>query len=295
MDDLKTCNKCGKEFTAEELVNHDTICSYAFSNEDYMNLIPCEICNELISIEDYQRHATRCVSLPNIPAFFRGSSMLQPPPSNEVNIDSITEEINNDPIARALFRMILGNVPNQPNENINIHGAENNATTGNGESNVTNPDSVVNPDNVTNPANVAIIDEGNIDIGETIPNYPINGDNIINLLDNIIFNTPQINTLIPQNIPDLTFNIQNIQNILDVPIPNLNSYDELINLNDVEVGVSDIEQVSEMGFEEVECPICCGTCLLSRKTKCGHVFCDGCLSEWLNTSKKCPSCMIELE
>ena len=37
---MKKCSKCGKEFSDDEIDNHNIVCSYAFSNEDYMNLIP---------------------------------------------------------------------------------------------------------------------------------------------------------------------------------------------------------------------------------------------------------------
>ena len=60
MQDMKKCSKCGKEFSANEIDNHNIICSYAFSNEDYMNLILCELHEELISIEDYQSHISIC-------------------------------------------------------------------------------------------------------------------------------------------------------------------------------------------------------------------------------------------
>ena len=93
--------------------------------------------------------------------------------------------------------------------------------------------------------------------------------------------------------------MSNIQINTDINLLNstfdFDNYEELSNLEDVELGVSDIDKISELSFDKVECPICCNECLLSRKTKCGHLFCDACLTEWLKTSKKCPSCMVELE
>ena len=46
---------------------------------------------------------------------------------------------------------------------------------------------------------------------------------------------------------------------------------------------------------EIECPICSDTKMVCRKTKCNHKFCDECLQEWLKESKKCPTCMVDLE
>ena len=54
------CEKCGEEFSISEIDNHNLTCSYAFSNKDYEDLIPCEVCNELISFDDYERHLSIC-------------------------------------------------------------------------------------------------------------------------------------------------------------------------------------------------------------------------------------------
>ena len=56
------CNKCGKELEADEVNTHDSICAYAFNLSDYENLIPCEICNELVDVVDYEEHIRECVN-----------------------------------------------------------------------------------------------------------------------------------------------------------------------------------------------------------------------------------------
>lgn len=356
---MKKCNKCGKFFSADEIDNHNLVCSYAFSNEDYMNLIPCEFCDELISIEDYESHVSRC-SRRNFPLSFNQDTH---------EVDDVTRQIQNDPIARALFRMFIGdNITNttnpsqddsssllsqQQNQTQNQNISENNTTSSieNGTPSVSQPNlSTIYDSNIDSSQNdVEIVYDRNIsesDIDQDnsqndnieedqisvdnlenqneIPNQADNqpnishdqqnslgsrqffvninpnnqsniveGENIINILDSLINNLNNINL---QNIPQ---NIGNIQ--INTDLDSFNSsfdfenYEELSNLQDVEVGVSDIDKISEMSFEKVECPICCNECLLSRKTKCGHLFCDGCLTEWLKTSKKCPSCMVELE
>mmetsp|Transcript_6606 Transcript_6606/g.20780 ORF Transcript_6606/g.20780 Transcript_6606/m.20780 type:complete len:88 (-) Transcript_6606:298-561(-) len=41
-----------------------------------------------------------------------------------------------------------------------------------------------------------------------------------------------------------------------------------------------------------KCPVC-GDILVDKKllsTKCGHVFCDDCLTKFMESKKHCPSC-----
>ena len=292
MDNKKKCSKCGNEFTPEEFITHSTICSYAFNQDDYLNLIPCELCDELINIEDYQEHITNCS---------RRMSFNFSQPSN---IGNITNEINNDPIARALFGVMVGNVPSfasAPLQQQINNIQENNV--------LVNPDTEHNNeqgidrvyDENTDIDQIHIQDTEQIPMQDTeqIPN-PLsqtnniiftsninngngtNHQNLLQMLDNIIQNMPSAN-------------IEYLDNHIPQHHLNLDNYEDLSNLNDVEVGVSNIDMISRLSFDEVECPICCSKCLLSRITKCGHSFCDGCLSEWLNTSKKCPSCMVDLE
>lgn len=67
------------------------------------------------------------------------------------------------------------------------------------------------------------------------------------------------------------------------------------------VGVTNLDSVtSVIGalVEAVMCPICQDTIMHAteaRKTKCGHIFCGGCIRTWLEQSKKCPVCMTDLE
>jgi hypothetical protein len=38
------------------------------------------------------------------------------------------------------------------------------------------------------------------------------------------------------------------------------------------------------------CPICLETVVKAHKTKCGHIFCESCITEWYNHSNQCPLC-----
>lgn len=62
--------------------------------------------------------------------------------------------------------------------------------------------------------------------------------------------------------------------------------------------VTSIIQVGSIGCETEMCPICqddMSSTTKARKTTCGHLFCHGCIGQWLKHSKKCPVCMADLE
>ena len=92
------------------------------------------------------------------------------------------------------------------------------------------------------------------------------------LLENIL------NDLHPQVNPNILGNHNNLDEEED-------NYEDLINLEDHVVGISNINDVSELSFEEIECPVCSDTKMVKRTKNCGHSFCDGCLQEWLKSSK----------
>ena len=72
----------------------------------------------------------------------------------------------------------------------------------------------------------------------------------------------------------------------------------------VAVGVKDINAVSsiiKLGDDDVDAS--CAICLenfcenakaVRRLTRCKHVFCHGCILEWLNIAKTCPICKTDL-
>lgn len=308
------CEKCGQEFSSSEIDNHNLTCSYAFSNKDYEDLIPCEVCSELISFVDYSRHLSIC-SRPrpipsNIPIFSFGNfpylNNIQTNNGNQLENDEELQNniniINNDPIARSLFSMMIGRLPNN-----DVTAA----TTGDSSEALIDAapapqeESEENRDTFSASINFENIRESQEENRENAQEYLEFGEGtqtqpIINDLPNTPYN---------QNILDVLENIlneyhpSNNQNVLENVIPNQNNimnedennYEELINLEDHLVGISDINDVSQLTFEKIECPICSDTKMAKRETTCGHSFCDGCLKEWLKSSKKCPFCMVELE
>ena len=55
------CYKCQRNIPIKEKTYHELSCLYEDSyNIDFTNLIPCEICDELINVEEYNDHINRC-------------------------------------------------------------------------------------------------------------------------------------------------------------------------------------------------------------------------------------------
>lgn len=264
------CSKCGIELSGEEMNEHNLVCSYAFNDKDYEDLIPCEICNELISFDDYQRHLEICskpppLFLPLPPNFnlqnfpnmrFGAASVGQDEEEPPENLEQSVNLINRDPIARSLFSMFVGDLNNL------------NATQ--------NPPPPPPPDDESNDEMSVDEDEEQMEDNEQTnlnpPNIPLPSQQLLNMFESILGPL--------DHIP---------------PPPPAENYEDLLNLEDHVVGVSDIDSVSQFLFEEVDCPICSQTKMVCRKTNCNHKFCDECLQEWLKESKKCPICMIDLE
>ena len=329
------CEKCGQEFSSSEINNHNLTCSYAFSYKDYEDLIPCEVCNELISFDDYERHLSIC-SRPrqvplNLPIFSFGNfpnlNNIQNNTGNQLENDEDLQQniniINNDPIARSLFSMMVGTLPlnvdrgggaapaaapeeadgNTEAESLGAAEAWAAAApppppppedTSNNEESFGTPMDIDYSDESENEEEPQEDNQENQEYNffpqaqaneNALPVPPYN-QNILGLLENIL------NDLHPLNgNGNGNGNENNILNGND----DEDNYEELINLEDHVVGISNINDVSELSFEEIECPICSDTKMVKRTTNCGHSFCDLCLQEWLKSSKKCPFCMVELE
>ena len=56
----KKCFKCEKTFTEEEFSKHELECNSHYYENEMENLIPCDICNNLISFDEYQDHINFC-------------------------------------------------------------------------------------------------------------------------------------------------------------------------------------------------------------------------------------------
>lgn len=183
------CDNCGKEYPDEEIENHKLYCLYTLQHSELENLIPCEICNQLINFESYHRHLVNCYQ----PA----------PPLNTANFPRLERETNLD------------------------------------------------------------------------------GSNTTTRINRIIQST----NLLTQHIREVNSYLSN----------QINDYENLLELdgNNELLGVNDISKIIEPTEEDGTCPICTENICGLYQTKCGHLFCKECISEWFKENRKCPVCMKE--
>lgn len=270
------CIYCNLEFESEELERHQFSCvsSYKCEEIDFSNKIPCEICNELIDFENYDRHINLCTSRstslpfllnrisgnsPSLYTLFNLPNLVNPTTNNHISNDTIVNNINEE------------NIPNNEELESEDNGglvaesgmvAESDIVSDSGV-NINNLDSDENMDNVT------ILDDTNLNIQYNM--------NLVN------YNLNLINSLLNNN--------------------STNSYDSYESYSDLDANIAkdgvDINKVSEEIVVEdtTKCPVCMddfnkGSKML--KITCNHIFCGDCLDEWLSENKKCPVCMIEL-
>jgi hypothetical protein len=87
-----------------------------------------------------------------------------------------------------------------------------------------------------------------------------------------------------------------------------NDYEANLRLADligkVEVGVSNIDKVSKIiNKDTLDDGTICSICIENikqsdnncRELICSHKYCDGCISKWLSTNKRCPVCNVDLD
>ena len=95
----KKCFKCQKTFTEEEFAKHELECNSHYFENEMENLIPCDICNNLIPFEEYENHINFCgleqpIYIPlNIPLNF--SSNTSPNPESLQNFINETNSLIN--------------------------------------------------------------------------------------------------------------------------------------------------------------------------------------------------------
>ena len=128
---MEKCKYCKQNLKKEEINIHEFNCVSSFGNDNILeNLIPCEICNQLIEFDNYNDHIASC-GVPILPRFyFRNNN------SNSLDIQSINDflnQLNNIPINNNLNDNQNDNVNDNDNvqidnyidENIPINNLEN--------------------------------------------------------------------------------------------------------------------------------------------------------------------------
>ena len=254
------------------------------NNNVITDLIPCEICNLPINFTDYISHLETC-------EYNRGI----PPAIN------ITQ---NNEIYNAINRLITGN----NTQNINVSGFSNIASTSDPRANSTmfnqgfyhrttrfNP-IIQRPSAGNIPMQTPI--DNNVNSEREEPEFIVRS-----------FGTPGS---FFQPMSDL-FGQDMLRDVFGPFINSINTQDEfaeLNNLEDVVVGIEDIDEVSSIIlYNEIvdqghECIACkesiealytANNDTVFRKTICNHVHCDECLTRWLSLRKTCPTCNQCLE
>ena len=258
------------------------------------NVIPCEFCQSLISIDEYVEHERQCLINFNISNF--NSLNLY-----NNNINYLEPERNSGYSQNRLFEILFPSFPvvnnvdnnNENNDNVNNINNENDNNIHN--INIENDDNVNNINN-ENGDNINNINNENDDSLNNIneeSNYEIYNDET-----NTSFNNHIIQLLVSnlEVINNWNFNVINNQE-------NENLFDLSDRIGYVEKGIDDINEVTTLLIditkeerESIHCPICLESGQSKiRKTNCQHYFCDYCITNWLKKSKKCPCCMIDLE
>merc|ERR1719510_2665553 len=55
-----------------------------------------------------------------------------------------------------------------------------------------------------------------------------------------------------------------------------------------------IENLQELLERQLQCAICNEVYINTVAVKCGHMFCEACMSTWMETKKSCPLCRTQV-
>ena len=157
--DFYTCHICNTRVNNSDRESHEMSCNNAFREDEFQDMIPCEICGRLVNYNNYSDHINRCYSFT----------------SNSEN-DNIQERIDS----------AISNLQNLINENINVD-VNVNANINENNMDVDNSDDEI-PELIDNNININI---NNLE--EVIPDIP----DVNNFFNSFLTNL--INTGIPLN------------------------------------------------------------------------------------------------
>ena len=270
--DFYTCRNCNQQVRVSDREYHEMSCNNAFRADELIDMIPCEICGNLINYNDYSRHIERCYSFTTT--------------NNELNSNLNSAIINLQNIMEN-FNPVIAENNGVEAENNGVEAENNGVEAENSDMDVDSDDELppLISDNENNENN-----ENNV-LGPYIFNN-VEEPEIGNILNAFITNLA--NSGIPINI-----DIQGAGEQLGLG-EGVDSYTELTNLSrnigNVEIGIDEPEdyfkKTVNIGFK---CPICYNKCDETMITECGHEICVNCTKEWYSTNKKCVVCMNELK
>ena len=94
--DFYTCPVCNRQINNTDRGQHELICNNAFREEEFMDMIPCEICGRLVNYENYSSHLNRCYSFTGAPDTVNFTEQLDSAISNLQNIINNNNLNDND-------------------------------------------------------------------------------------------------------------------------------------------------------------------------------------------------------
>ena len=124
---MEKCKYCKKEFKKEEIDIHEFSCVSTFGSDNLLdNVIPCEICNQLIEFDKYNEHISIC----STPRFYFNNIRRVPIDTNA--IDNFLNELANNirPTVNTESSVPTGD-NNESLENESIQTRNNDETVGN--------------------------------------------------------------------------------------------------------------------------------------------------------------------
>jgi hypothetical protein len=248
---------------------------------DIMNSIPCEFCNTLIDIQDYEEHARECRR--NIEQHFNLYSIIP-------NFESLLEQISNG----------LGN-------------------TAEGDPDYAEPEEEnIQPYNTYDSQQYHFYNDTNESNQEQINSESNDNDNLsgfsfMNELPNVLHSIiPNIQTFISNSIPvsinsneasnaPPSISFEELLQSTHIGDQTAENYNEFMNLaqqiGKVKIGLSD--EILENKFKISEKMDMCNICTVEKNifmiSPCNHELCKECTMLWYKDNKKCAHCQVEIE
>lgn len=253
------------------------------SDLENIELIPCELCQELISFDEYTRHTELCGNhigtlISTIP-ILRRQEEGQASRNSNVNVNSGgVPELLNQPDTLNAAAMIINMLNNVPYTVTTFGDEFNEALLSSDDDEYSEDEDDDNYDSENN-------NEDDININVTGFNETELSSQMSQLMNHIARINRYGNVLTQQNNP--LFNGSS-------EYETLTRIEETI--GDVKIGVDDLKKYSKLikNNDNIECIFCTETKDKILQLNCGHKFCKECSEEWFSENKKCPVCMTEI-
>lgn len=245
---MAKCFYCNKEIPEEELEGHEIQCASNFgdSNIDFSNMIPCEICNDLINFSEYQEHLNTCGIRrrrrrnQNFLRFFEefDENIQIPIPTPQVQGGiTILNELNN----------LFTNLPNTDLSNINVPTVNPSIIEQENQNEENNTPIQLNEELIQND-NVEINTEINDDTSDDDMPELIHSDSNEDLDENNIEETE--NTI--QNNQDSIYNLINSYYSTIYNIPYQGNLSNINNLNNINLNSNVTENIVNENQSSIE-------------------------------------------